>query len=415
MSACNIFISHSTSFATQTLARDVLEELLSALEEAKGYELLVDRSTLRPGDSWRNQIDRWVETCDAAVVLLSEAALDSAYVAYETSLLALRRRKDSSFLLLPVLIPPVNQQRLSVSRLEPQQLIAKQVVSGNTAQEIVGRVLEGLRQVACPAPAQKRRAVKLSSLLGKVPDVALRDAIGKFKPELKYWLPVDSDAVQLRLAIELTGSGLAPEAAQAIQHCRDYLPDEPGLRTERLKQIARLVAASWVDLRAAGQIVRVVREEPSPRALGLNSRSMVVGELHVLCARYYDEDDLWTVRSGNGLVDEDAAGSLIREVRGLLLDEFKVAEEELKEMLEDQQWSRQPVIVVLPHGGIGLPELTALRQEFPTVTFLLLIGGPAVSARLDPTEVEVLPELPGDEDAFCKEYRRFERSLRINS
>jgi len=126
-----IFISHS---ATEKAALAIREALLQALHGAQAYEILPDVGMLQPGEGWRSRINLWLEACDAAIVLLSEAALTSPRVTYETSVLAHRFATwDSSLLILPVVLGDVSPASLKKSYLEPAWLEEKELVRGTPA------------------------------------------------------------------------------------------------------------------------------------------------------------------------------------------------------------------------------------------------------------------------------------------
>lgn len=76
-------------------------------------------SNLQTSQSWRAVIDEWIWRCDAAVLVLSEAATESRYVAYEAALL--RQRWRSQFLLVPIWCPGVTEQLL-INRMGALQI-----------------------------------------------------------------------------------------------------------------------------------------------------------------------------------------------------------------------------------------------------------------------------------------------------
>jgi hypothetical protein len=91
------------------LALDVRDKLATALRAAK-HAVLLDKQGLGLGDRWRSVLNLWIGGCDAAVVILSQKALGSTYVAYEASILSHRHSAPgSSFQLIPVFIPPVDR------------------------------------------------------------------------------------------------------------------------------------------------------------------------------------------------------------------------------------------------------------------------------------------------------------------
>jgi TIR domain-containing protein len=413
MAVCTIFVSHSTDFALpkdQNLPWIVLETLVDRLEASGRFRAVWDRGSLEPGTDWRGEIETWMDTCDAAVVLVSERTLQSDYVAYEAGRLSDRQRKDPSFLLIPALIAPVDPARVR-ARFNPQRLSERTWVTGDTG-ELVDGIVDRLRVVTCPPPPLRRRAARLSTLLHGVTRPAVAEAVRKVNPALGA-LPGDEEALRMRFAIELAGAGMAPASVEAIQYCKTHHAPPDGLTSELLEEIARLVAASWVELPTAGEIVAVVREEPNSRALGLNARQVLVGEIHVLSARYSDERESWQITTANGLTDEIDAGTaagLIEQVRKALDGRLASPGTTLEEALDDLHWLGEPVVVVLPDLGIGPEELAALRKAFPRVRFLLLTGQPTRARNwMGVAEIRLLPDLPGDEDAFCNEYRRFTR------
>jgi hypothetical protein len=77
---------------------------------------------LQTSEAWRPAIDEWIWRCDAAVLVLSSAATQSDYVAYEATLLRQRwKHTNRLFTLVPVWCPGVTAETLG-TRLAPIQL-----------------------------------------------------------------------------------------------------------------------------------------------------------------------------------------------------------------------------------------------------------------------------------------------------
>src|SRR6516164_2562121 len=100
-----VFISHS---AKEPEARQLCQSVADHLAGA-GFRVLWD-ADLQTSQPWRAVIDEWIWRCDTAVLVLSEAATMSRYVAYEAALL--RQRWRNQFLLVPVWCPGVTEQML---------------------------------------------------------------------------------------------------------------------------------------------------------------------------------------------------------------------------------------------------------------------------------------------------------------
>ena len=104
-----IFISHS---AKEPEAKALCRAIKDALD-ATDFEVLWDAS-LETSQTWRAVIDEWIWRCDAAVLVLSKAATDSRYVAYEAALLRQRSKYAAGqFLLVPLWCPTVNESVLT--------------------------------------------------------------------------------------------------------------------------------------------------------------------------------------------------------------------------------------------------------------------------------------------------------------
>src|SRR5690606_634338 len=70
------FISHSTR-------NNDFTRLLAESLRKHGFEVWVDLDSIRDGDPWLRSIEAAIEACDAAVVVMSQAARDSEWVERE--------------------------------------------------------------------------------------------------------------------------------------------------------------------------------------------------------------------------------------------------------------------------------------------------------------------------------------------
>lgn len=102
-----VFISHS---AKEPKPRALCKAIAGRL--GSQFDVLWD-DDLQTTDVWRAAIDEWIWTCDAAVLVLSKAATESRYVAYEVAHLRQRwLHMKPRFALVPVWCPDVNEQVL---------------------------------------------------------------------------------------------------------------------------------------------------------------------------------------------------------------------------------------------------------------------------------------------------------------
>lgn len=413
MSRRRIFISHSTKDATtpaEQEAADVQTALVQALKDAGDYSILMDRLTLQAGDAWRARINLWVGGCDAAVVLISRAALTSAYVAYETSILSYRSQRDPGFVLIPVLVPPVDLGALNASTLgSVQQLDEKHYVTG-TVEQIVRTVLDRLRDLAsCESPVEQR-ARALTNLMREVPEEHLANAAELLGLEhLDEWLPRGDQKLRLRLAVQLMSVGMHA-AGTALLVLRNHLASDVATRRQRTEDLITLVASSWVDYRAATHIPRVI-DEKKRYALSLTAQSDTTVRMYATCA--LSDRPSWYLATCNAVFGERPVATLKREVRDALVAELNTTPEDLS--LDLAALDDQPILVTLDGRGITSRVLAELRSEFPGVVFFLLSSGNGVS--LTPEEVEILipPLQRDDEEAFIRAYDTFHRRIRVRA
>jgi hypothetical protein len=119
-----VFISHSSG--NDPAAQRVRDALYDELK-AQGFEPLVDRE-LEPSEGWRERIDDWLRECDAAVIIISQDALDSKYVFYEASNLHYRRTRYRNFVIIPILLPDISPELLR-AKMDAVQLHELQSIS----------------------------------------------------------------------------------------------------------------------------------------------------------------------------------------------------------------------------------------------------------------------------------------------
>jgi hypothetical protein len=111
----DVFISHSAR--GDAFAMAVLEKIEEGLR-GKSHTPLVDQSGIEPGDEWRPKLVDWLARCDAAVVLLNEAALCSHWVRREVNILMWRMALGAPLLVVPVLLNDLTTGEVKKAGLE---------------------------------------------------------------------------------------------------------------------------------------------------------------------------------------------------------------------------------------------------------------------------------------------------------
>ena len=415
-----IFISHSAKEPEAQAVQDALVAALQVPERAGRFGLLLDKVILEPGDMWRSRINLWVGGCDAALILLSRAALESAYVAYEVSILSYRAAMKDSLLLIPILLEEVAEEDLKKGRLSPAQLAELQAIRGKgktpekIAQEVVAKLEKDIQPGTTPL---ERRAQHLADLLDFEPG-PLAAAGREVDLDLDVWIPSE-EKLRLRLAAQLLSVGML-KAARALAILLGKIPKKED-KALWLDKVLKLVASAWVDPRSFDRLPRIAKGREKVAAVGINASQERTAEMYLVCARCDDPEDTWRWRGCNDRVVGDSIPEVIEklshQVTKTLADLLVCEPDEVIEELELlNSIFPQPVIIFLQGAGINDKILAALRDRFKRVTFFLLMGNDMAAApRLSEEMIEILfPELaPDDEDQFLDQYKKIEATLRV--
>ena len=133
MSSPQVFISYSRA------DKDVAKRLATQLER-EHLRVWTDRE-LEAGDDWVQGIEQALSASNAIVLLLSPRYMDSSAASFERAL-ALRTALDTSKVVLPVLVKPVDPDSLPSSLRRIQWIDATRSVE-TAAQEIRRAVVAG--------------------------------------------------------------------------------------------------------------------------------------------------------------------------------------------------------------------------------------------------------------------------------
>lgn len=377
-----VFISHS---AKEPDTGAFLFELRDALSrEVNGehqFEVLLDKDGLQLGDYWRSTLNLWIGGCDAAIVLLSPSALKSTFVAYEASILSYRKTVDPNFRLFPVLIKPVRHEDVIESPLKPSQITEIQdvtVIDNNTSVAAIEAILDGLAGLNRYKTPAERHATELAKILQKLDKEDLEFEAARLDIDLSTWIP--NEDLALTLALKLIGAGLT-KASPTIKALRArFIP----LRRRELTQLMiDLVASSWVDYKAAAILPKVARARKR-QCVAVPACKELTATMYVIVAGLLDSNrlpiDPWLAPGVPAIVGEvinpqKAPPELIVSIEKALRTSLKVGKsQDFKKALKNQT-DHEPVFLALPSNpGIPAKWLEDLQENFPGVTFFLLLG-----------------------------------------
>jgi hypothetical protein len=412
----SIFLSHSSVDNDLVgLIRDLLYGELIARE----FEVLLDRELLRGGMEWRPVLHRWLGECDGAVILFSQAALDSAWVLKESTILMWRRSLGSRVRVLPVLVGCQREQVVEHRAFKPLGLGSLQFFQFDETttryravrvllQALVGE-LARLQPDASDAPL--RDWIRdVGFLLRKVDPV-------DYLEEAAEQLGIDADArsrfedLPITVAHQLLHVGLS-KTHGAFQLLRK------GLDKERFERLVGLVVPTWVPLEAAANVRGVLGRSPGERTMAINSELTETGQHYLLratCGKAVP-DYMVTVP---GVVGADDEQELLPRYEGALwraigLGPAPVRRELLQRVLNKAD---VPVYVFLPadaarpilmpHGAAPSSLAQDLLGTYQHATYVFLTRDPALWAATAniPGLERIAPELLAkDEDDAMGDY-----------
>ncbi|HKQ05572.1 MAG TPA: toll/interleukin-1 receptor domain-containing protein [Blastocatellia bacterium] len=381
-----VFISHSTKTG-DPLAVCFLDRLYQTLKQARNndgteaFEVLLDKTNILTGEKWSEVIREWVLSCDAAIVLLSEAAARSDYVKQEVTLLQQRRQfHPNHLMLLPVCFPQVTEAYLK-KRMGPQQITERQMLRLTETNE--AQVLEEL-------------LLFLNLLPQRIPQHKIEEHLFSFfcfsfaDEELKRI----SDA----LAIGPLLAGAQIDRAQMIVRALLRAETEPsvfrfrrlrtmldGMRIKKLDQCQRSLLLDfvfpfcWVNAEAASKLPDIAARVPRTRAVawarewGLSERMYLLrGYCHPrACAVYVSNLD------GGGRKPIGSHDSFLEHIVSCLYHAFfhrppkgryEDAREKLRKVIEDREQEGEPVFLIIPLDAVDKDRAEMILDEFPNVT-----------------------------------------------
>lgn len=371
-----VFISHSTDPADprSVCFLDRLHQTLDAARNSDGteaFKVLLDETTLDAGVEWRKKIDDWIKVCDAAIVLLSEAATRSEYVKYELTLL----KAKPELILLPVCFPTVTTEDLQ-QRMGPQQITERQILrlTENNDEEILEKLLSHLHLLPQRIPRHDIEHRLFNYFCSSSIDLS----------EISDALAVDSVLVGARI----------DSAQRIVRVLLEAEVESNSVRFSRLRLVLDRMRVKldldhslllnwvfpfcWVNPEAAGKLPDIAARTSRTRAVAWAREWGLSEEMYLL--RGFCHPNAVTIYASNldGGVGSRDNDSFLDHIVSCLCQKLlyrpfeKARSEEIKKRLHQkiQQREREgkPVFLVLPLEPVDKDKVKIILDEFPSVT-----------------------------------------------
>ena len=382
-----IFISHSTA-KDDAAGRQRLLDVEAALKQAAagptGHDVLLDFERLEAGFNWRTQLDEWMATCHAAVLMLTPKALESPWVLKEATILAHRAARDKKFLLFPALLDGLTRPQLVENkRFSPLYLEAIQRIGGTQPADIADAVLGQL------------------TALGSVPVTPFDSLVTALAVQLKG---ADDDQLE-GICSAITGKPIAfqtsdkrhvrcaHEVARAIVTGSRGQYDSlgklisalitAGLSKDAARTVLNLAAPLWVDSEAASPLADVAERnrtaKPDPLGQATSWATAINGDYvpnftaGMYLRRAYLPETSTTFVNLHGGESERRLDDLTARLRDAVRTSpllQNVSDAKVDAFLDRRT---NPYFVLLPPPFPDRELLDALQLRYPRVTFIAQI------------------------------------------
>jgi hypothetical protein len=363
----SIFVSHS---AKTPFAKKVRDCVAARLEEM-GFEVLLDKNLLDPGDAWRAQLHRWLARCQGGVILFSREALDSGWVLKEATILTWRHALNPRVRVVPALLGDVRPEETGMERFAPLQLGEIQFARLDSAGETDAEAQALAEEIVRP----------FQGLTWGDAD----PAIDAWLRNLRIWLR-QADPESLEQAARLLGIGAAATREELVEvfacHllCLDLERAMPALRVlaaglpvAPLQRLLGLVIPLWVSQEAARHILPVARLDAADRCLAIDGRYWETGLSYIRRATCCAPDPI--VIRATDVAGEWPEEELLAAYDQAIRRDLNIPASRPASTVQKRiAASPQPFFVVAGEAALEAGVLASLRRLYAGVILVLLSG-----------------------------------------
>ncbi len=409
-----VFISHvNNDPAVEAIWKELRKRLA-----AGGFDVLIDREILKPGDLWRTEIYSWIGLCDAAVVLVSRQALEAparVWVARETACLIFRRALDPSLRIIPVLLGDVSFADLeSNDRFRDLQLSEVQCVIGADNDRIVDALAD--LQARDGPPRLSLVAGHICGFLAEWHASQIEAILHECDVDLGHW--AERQDPFRRLALCLLTMDIGSDVSRMPRILGRLYQYKESLLPQILK-IANLLLPGLVEIEAIRGIVEEglkKSDDPTRRALWINAPGEDIAE-HYAARAFPDVQPQWKLLRlpcvfGEAADPANAKRQLINQIEKVIEREIFIPVEARRKGPAYARGERlkrcnrlvndgRPVFMTAELGKLAATLVPTIKNDYSFATVLLRSE---IDADLDEAEGLIRPLTP---KLSGKDYDRF--------
>jgi TIR domain len=265
-----VFVSHSTQ--DNDTAGAILDAIYDQLT-AKKYDVFLDFKILKPGDQWRSELYLRLAECHAAILLLSEKALQSPWVRREIDLLLWRRALGSSVEIIPVLLDGLQRDKIRSAGFSELESIEFARASGGDASDVqaetIAKIMGRFATLSDGTDSHDKMADWIKRIAEYLAEIKDPDPLVEAAKALD--IPADDLANVMApvggrwfIAHQMLGPGLSGRLGDAIAAVAYKLSED------WLRRLIELVKPVWVDPEAA-RLMLPPRDGPDRMLILLNA------------------------------------------------------------------------------------------------------------------------------------------------
>jgi hypothetical protein len=378
-----VFISHS---AKSELVAEHLEAIRIALEAA-GWTVRLDRTGLDVGDGWRSRLFQWMDEVHAAVLLLSQSALESKFVPIELTVLSFRHIREQHFPLLPVLVDDFELKAIQEGMVGELRLTEIQFLPASepeqTAQHVVRKLGEQFThsgRLQTPLELLQRDASDLLRNAG-FNDLQLVEAahVTSTIPPL--------DGVPPTLVHEEFARGLLradfPKACAALLALADRRTTSDARRC--LLELLEMITPFWVPESEAAKLARYSLAACEQRTFLLACMEPWTARNHICRSSLKPLGAGWQVCELPPPECDDELAWIWQQLNRALTPmsgaRRLLGTDDIKRRLQRLEANRQPLFLLFPPEWIPSPDLIVrLKRELPTLAVFAIGHGDNLDA-----------------------------------
>ena len=397
-----VFISHSAKEQEAKSLCCAVADHLDSLE----YDVLWDRN-LETSDAWRSVIEEWIWRCDAAVLVLSQSATESRYVAYEAALLRQRwKQGGGQFPLVPIWCPAITERvladdmgALQLSEIQsnirltawPADVVASSAFD-HEARQVAARLATLLTRAQARHDVEDLLIKQLN--LGTPTEEALREIAVEYKlTPVPAGSKKDLATALARHLLDFRvplGSGRFRGLAGGIDTMMTAMSDA----SDRVPKIVNLVAPfCWVSPAGAAQVAALsARPSGHTRAIAWKRSWSLSERMYVYrgyCTRSKTKLKIVNVSDGAG----GTAASILEHIRSVLAREVchnqEAGASHVAAKISDLAKQGVPVFLLLPARAVDATVLADVARLWSELCVFLF------GDELD--EAQVRDQFPGVE------------------